>query len=651
MKKYFILAALALMAMACTKEQKETASSIELKTAEEVQIPTDGAIQEVSFTASVDWTASIDVTDWATITPSSGTAGDGKIKFNALSNTTEDPRTATLTIKAGTASKTVKFVQLQADAFYLVEDSAEIDCAAQTVTIKLMTNVDYEYETVEDWIEFTDTKGAVADEVEVYVAQNKGEARTGSIIFSGAGKQYEFTIKQGEFVPVFEADVEAVEFEVGGGSYVVNINANVEYEAYVMYGAEWLTFTQDGDAFTVTATANPGYGARTDYLVFVTEDIQVPVYDDAGEPTGETEPYYFYVTFSEDGNAYTCWRTEFYWDMYSYGGAFSAAYSGDYLLVANAYTQGLLAFNKADGTYATTIELPFVPTGVTNDDAGNVIVTTGGNYPINEETWALIPEDQVPLKVYVLKAGDVDVNNATCVITYYDGFYGYGLDNVRVSGDVLGEATLVVSSAGYGSSYAVAWQFTGGQPSASDNYTDYVTFYSAEDGTAPVWNSRNMINFPLGSKMADGIYGAGYTTMSDGNYGLCYNPGTWSKVDWSYTGLDLAQSWANAVVAMDIIEWQGVKILVADSMSYFAYADWDSDGEVDSYMPNYLYLVDITNPAAPAVIDAVEYYASPDNWQYGSNSDVVAQVEGDDLVVYIVNAAASHMQKMVFPKL
>ena len=651
MKKYFMIAALALLALACTKEEPKTTPAVSLKSASEVQIATEGAIETVSFNSNVAWTASIDNAEWK-LSSKSGEAGDATIKVTAPQNDKDDAVVATLTIKAESASATVKFTQLQKDCFQLVEEGVEINGDAQAVEVKVLTNTTFDYKIDNDWISVLDTKASTEQSIAFGVTANKdGKSREGSITFTASGKEYTFTITQDVWEARFEADVEAVEFEVGGGSYVVNIDANVEYKTYVMYGAEWLTFTQDGDVFTVTAAANPGYGARADYLVFATEDVQVDVLDDNGDPTGETEPYSFYVTFSEAGNAYTSWRTEFYWNMYSYGGAFSAACSGDYLLVANAYIQGLLAFNKADGTYATTIELPFVPTGVTNDDAGNVIVTTGGNYPIDEETWCLITEDQVPLDVYVLKAGETDPSKATRVISYYDGFYGYGLDNVRVSGDVFGEATLVVSSGGYGSSYAVAWQFTGGQPSAADNYTDYVTFYSAEDGTAPVWNSRNMINFPLGSKMADGIYGAGYTTMSDGNYGLCYNPGTWSKADWSYTGLDLSQSWANAVVAMDIIEWQGTKILIADSFSYFAYADWDGDGTADSFMPNYLYLIDITDPAAPAVIDAVDYYASADNWQYGSNSDVVAQIEGDDLVVYIVNAAASHMQKMVLPKL
>ena len=650
MKKYFAIAALAVLALACTKETQETVPAIDFTVDETIQIPTEGAIQEITFTTNVDWTARLDdaCKEWASISPASGTAGEGKVKFTALQNDTEDARTATLTVGAGTLSKSVKLVQLQKDALYIDSESAEIDCNEQDYVLKVMANISFTAESDAEWLTATVTKAAVANEVVLHASLNKGDARTAHVTISGAGKNVEFTVKQGEFVPVFEADVEYVEFEAGGGTYTVNLDANVEYVAYVMYGSEWLTFSQEGDSFTVTATANPGYGERSDYLTFVTEDIQVPVYDDAGEPTGDTEPYYFYVTFAEAGNAYTAWRTEFYWDMYSYGGAFSVASSTDYILVANSYTQGLLAFSKADGTYATTVELPFVPTGVTNDDQGNVIVTTGGDYPLNDD-WALIPEDQVPLQVYVLKAGDFDPNHATCVITYYDGFYGYGLDNVRVSGDIFGEATLVVSSAGYGTSYAVAWQFTGGQPSAADNYTDYVTFCS-EDG---IWASRNFINMPLGSNMSAGIYGAGYatSTLADGNYGLFYNPGTWSMTDWSYTGLDLSQSWANAVVGMDIIEWQGVKILVADSFSYFAYADWDYDGTVDGYMPNYLYLVDITNPATPAVLDCVAYYASPDNWQYGSTSDIVAQIEGDDLVVYIVNAAASHMQKMVFPKL
>lgn len=653
MKKYLFIAALALMAIACQKEEPKVTPSITLSSQQEVTIPTDGAIETVSFNANVAWTASIDNSAWQ-LSAKSGDKGDASIKVTAPQNTTNDAVVATLTIKAETATQTVKFTQLQKDALIVEVTEKEIDCNEQDFYIDVKSNVEYTAKVSDDctWMIVSEgTKAVTTSQIHVGVDANKGEAREGSIIISGAGKNIEFVVKQAAFVPVFEVvDMTAAEdgnyyFDVPkeGGSYEFALNTNIDYE-FEPYTEAFPTqhVTRDGNKYKVTIDPNNEYDAHQTYVKFTLS---------GKDEEGQEVEVKIKVYFDQPGIISMAWRTEFFWDLYSYGGGFTTAISGDYLLVANNYNQAIHCFTKADGKYVGAIDLPFVPSGIVNDSVGNIVITTGGTYPIDETTWELIPEQQIPLQVYTLPAGSTDLTQAKCIIEYYDGFYGYGLGNVKVSGDVSSEAVIVLSSAGYGSSYAVAWQIQNGEVVATEsNYTDYVTLPTPSG----VYSSNYLVSMPVGSKMSDGIFHAGYcswdgdTAVMGDDMQVGFN-NSWSYTAWQRTGLTLNQGWANAVMSMDIETWNGKKYIAAVSSSFFAYADWDYDGTVDGYMPGYLYIFDIDNLAAPVQVSCYEYYANEENWQYGNTCSVSLEVEDGNLVAYLLDSSASHIQKVIYP--
>ena len=81
-------------------------------------------------------------------------------------------------------------------------------------------------------------------------------------------------------------------------------------------------------------------------------------------------------------------------------------------------------------------------------------------------------------------------------------------------------------------------------------------------------------------------------------------------------------------------------------MNYFAYADWDYDGNVDGYNPGILWVFNIDNPAAPVLKIFYDYMPTEGYWQYGDNSDIEVVEEGDMLVAYLVDAAASTYRKL-----
>ena len=650
MKKALLLAGLAIMAFSC-KEPVAEETNLTLNTPAEVTVATEGDIVTVEFTTNAAWTASLSTKDWASCNVTSGEAGTGVIKVSVLKNDSEDSREATLSINAGTKSASVKLLQLQKNAL-IVEEAVSVDCNEQDVMVAVKANIDYTVKSEADWITASvATKAMLDSQIALHVALNTGAARTGSVIVSGEGVQKEIVVSQGAFEPIFEisgpdAD-NCLYVAKEGGVAEFTITSNMEYTVtFDEYNWGFATLSETDGKYTVTVDANDSYAVRSCYAKITVHGIQDEVFDEAGEPTGETTDHVERIYVYQEGQLVEGWRTEFFWDLYDVNSRYSTALAGDYLIVSNGV--GVHAFSKATGEYVMNLTslLPFIPTGITNDDAGNIVISVGGDFPLKED-WSLDTDAQLPLEVYVLPASDLmNAASAKRIIRYFDGFYGYGLNNIRVTGDATKDACITMMSAAGspGGSYAVCWEVKNGEVAADGDqtpYTDYVTL----GWTSEIWNSANMVCKHLGTTADSGIYAIGY----DGNYNLHYNPGM-SMVDWQEV-LVTGSSWAEGYNAMDMIEWNGHKYLGFIGMSYFAYADWDYDGVVDGYMPSYLWLVNIDNPAQPEAFCTLEYYASPDNWCYGNTTDLCLEVVGDDLVAYVLDSSASCILQYKFPKL
>lgn len=78
----------------------------------EVSVAATAGEASFSVTSNKDWTASADA-DWVSVDPSTGKASDkaSSVKVTAEDNGTEEARTATVTVKAGNLTKTVKVTQ------------------------------------------------------------------------------------------------------------------------------------------------------------------------------------------------------------------------------------------------------------------------------------------------------------------------------------------------------------------------------------------------------------------------------------------------------------------------------------------------------------------------------------------------------------
>ena len=442
-------------------------------------------------------------------------------------------------------------------------------------------------------------------------------------------------------------------FDTKGGDATFSIFTNVEYSVTVYDDA----FPWAGPAFDATTNtgtfkvaASKEYDDRFAYMKFTVPAIQVPVYDDEGNVVeGETQDYVVRIYVQQYGNVKVAWRQDFFWGMFSLGGRHSIALLDDYFIIntqidAENETGGLMVFKKADGSFVTNIDAGMSFTGITTDDAGNIILTAGGDYPIDESTWGLIVDQQTPLMVFVLKKADAlailggaPVPKLQPIIYYPNEFYGYGLGNVRVTGDITGTAVLDMVSAAYQetepTNRVVSWQFTGGKT------TNAPTSNRTVPADMSIWTPNDLVAKHITADVNGPLYYMGY----DGNYQLWYAANM--EAEWQ-DAMDSGSSWIEGYQCLDIIEWNGHKYLGLIGETYFAWYGWGS-------LPSYLWIINIDDPTNPVPIAKTpcDISYNEGTWQYGATADLEMAVEGNDLAVYCVDAGVSTYHKIVYPKL
>ena len=179
----------------------------------EVTIPTAGTEElaeplYVTFTANAAWTANLTgegVAEWLSISPKSGEAGEAKIKIDALANTANENRTATLEIAVeGLEPALVKITQLQKNAIDVNAEAAyTVSFKGGSVEIEIGHNVDYTYDVDAEWL--VQTKAYATDKLLFTVAEQEvnAPARTATVtVYSELGVVKIITITQEAWSPI-----------------------------------------------------------------------------------------------------------------------------------------------------------------------------------------------------------------------------------------------------------------------------------------------------------------------------------------------------------------------------------------------------------------------------------------------------------------
>ena len=213
----------------------------------EVTIPTAGTENletplTFTFNANAAWTAQLTgegVTEWLSISPKSGEAGDASIKFDAIANTGKENRTATLEITVeGLEPVLVNVVQLQKNAIDVnAEDAYTVSFKGGSVEIEVGHNVDYTYEVSADWL--VETRAYATDKLTFFVGEQEvnAPARTATVtVYSELGVVKIVTVTQEAWSPISWSNSLA---ELGAAAGRVGIGVSGDKVYFTANGELW----------------------------------------------------------------------------------------------------------------------------------------------------------------------------------------------------------------------------------------------------------------------------------------------------------------------------------------------------------------------------------------------------------------------------
>ena len=206
-----------------------------------------GGEKSVSFSANKDWTLSvatpINGTVWCTPSVTNGVKGDATVKFTVKENADYDDRSVSVTIKAGTASKTFTITQKGTDALLVTSTKFEVPQEGGSIEVEVKANISYELqisETAKSWISEAKSRALTTKKHTFTIAPSEEyEKREGEIhIKSGDKLEIVKVYQAGGAILMLSKNDCSVSSE--GETISIDIKSNIEYGVQ-MPNVDWIT--------------------------------------------------------------------------------------------------------------------------------------------------------------------------------------------------------------------------------------------------------------------------------------------------------------------------------------------------------------------------------------------------------------------------
>ena len=201
--------------------------------------------QTISFTTNENWTLSVAATTsggtWCTPSTTNGIKGNVSVKFKVAENTSYDNRSVSVTIKAGTASKTFTISQKGVDALLVTSDKYEVSQEGGSIEIEVKANIDYEMEiseTSKEWITESSSRGLATYKHTFKIAANvENEKRKGEIYLVNN----DFKIRKEIEIYQEKGNYNAIPYLtfVSNSTQTLTMSQNVDSLEYSVNGYSW----------------------------------------------------------------------------------------------------------------------------------------------------------------------------------------------------------------------------------------------------------------------------------------------------------------------------------------------------------------------------------------------------------------------------
>lgn len=209
MKNFVLLSCLLMFFAGCTEitgnpdDEKIPETGIELGNgmSSSVVLHPKGSFVNVRFNSANDWHIELPAdADWLEVSPLEGAAGTGRIKIKAAANLTGENRAAEVHVCS--ADDVLKLTVSQENfvpMFELVTSEANMSFLGGPLSIKLLADMEFDYECDADWVVPAETKADDDYTVLLFnVTQNNGtEERSTVITFDNGATTLNFALTQG----------------------------------------------------------------------------------------------------------------------------------------------------------------------------------------------------------------------------------------------------------------------------------------------------------------------------------------------------------------------------------------------------------------------------------------------------------------------
>lgn len=166
-------------------------------TVSELVLPDIDPVGTLSFSASA-WSVSLSETKavpgWLTVEPMRGKAGQATLTITAQPNENYEDRSAFITIRSGSASKSLPVYQKKKNALILSKDKYELSDEATDIDVEVKSNIDFEVKILNDWITQVQTNGLTTHQLKFTITENPNSERTGHIVFKDRNSNLSETI-------------------------------------------------------------------------------------------------------------------------------------------------------------------------------------------------------------------------------------------------------------------------------------------------------------------------------------------------------------------------------------------------------------------------------------------------------------------------
>lgn len=235
MKRCFLISFILLLFISCKKEP------LVLLSDHEIVALNKGISTSLTVTTNHPW--SVTSPDWCAVYPNSGEKGEVSVTISVAENNTYDPRSGNITFTSEGISSSVYVTQEEARGFIVPNNSFELSCEAQEISVEVQANVEYDVIINAEWISQVGTKALSSKTYNFSIENNETyDSREGTIIIKerGGSLAQTITVRQAQKdVIILESSKYELSYEEQ--CLELNIKCNVEYSVHIPDTSSWIS--------------------------------------------------------------------------------------------------------------------------------------------------------------------------------------------------------------------------------------------------------------------------------------------------------------------------------------------------------------------------------------------------------------------------